>query len=183
MLINEILDMAKIEAGKMTLAFEAVDLVETAQSVYATVRGLIKTDQVELVWDVAPALPAVEADPVRIRQILLNLLSNAVKYTERGSIRLCIHHAGDIVHVTIRDTGIGIAAEDYDRVFTAFEQVDNTTTRAAGGTGLGLPITRWLVEMHQGQIWFESEINKGTTFHVRIPVRQDAATATSLKTK
>ena len=179
MLINELLDMAKIEAGKMNLSFEDVDLIEAAQSVYATVRGLIKTEQVELIWDVAPALPVIEADPVRIRQILLNLLSNAVKYTERGSVRLRIHHAGDSVHIAIRDTGIGIAAEDYDRVFTAFEQVDNTTTRAAGGTGLGLPITRWLVEMHQGQIWFESEVNKGTIFYVRLPVRQDAATVTS----
>lgn len=172
MLINEILDMAKIEAGKMTLAFEMVDLVEAAKTAFATARSLLKTDEVELVWDVKPILPLIEADPVRIRQILLNLLSNAVKYTEKGSICLRINQVGDYVHIAVSDTGIGIAVENYDRVFMAFEQVDNSTTRAAGGTGLGLPITRWLVEMHQGRIWFESEVRMGTTFHVRLPTRQ-----------
>ncbi|HEX6385086.1 MAG TPA: GAF domain-containing protein [Anaerolineae bacterium] len=173
MLINEILDMAKIEAGKMTLSFEMVDLVEVAKTVYTMARGLIKTDQVELIWAVAPTLPLIEADSVRIRQILLNLLSNAVKYTERGTIHLQIHQAGGQVHIAVRDTGIGIAAEDYHKVFTAFEQVDSSTTRAAGGTGLGLPITKSLVEMHQGQIWFDSQENKGTTFHVKLPIRQN----------
>jgi signal transduction histidine kinase len=170
-LINEILDMAKIEAGKMTLSFEEVDLSTAAQSVYDTVRGLIDPTQVELIWDIHPHLPLIEADPIRIRQILLNLLSNAAKYTPDGHIQLKIMpEDGERVHIVVHDTGIGIAEADFDKIFVAFEQADSSTTRAVGGTGLGLPITKWLVEMHRGEIYFESELNKGSTFHILLPV-------------
>ncbi len=170
-LINEILDMAKIEAGKMTLSFEDVDLTQAAEAVRTTVRGLIDPDKIELIWEVSPNLPPVEADPIRIRQILLNLLSNAAKYTPEGHIHLKMEQEDSQVHILVKDTGIGIASEDFDKIFVAFEQADSSTTRAVGGTGLGLPITKWLVEMHQGQIYFESELNKGSTFHVILPIQ------------
>lgn len=173
MLINEILDMAKIEAGKMSMTFEEVDLYHSAKIASSTVRALINEEAIKFVWDVPTDLPTIVADPVRVRQIFINLLSNAAKYTRSGHIRLSIRHeVDDYVHITVADTGIGIAQSDFDKLFAAFEQVDNSTTRTYGGTGLGLPITKWIVDMHRGAIWFESELKKGSTFHVKLPIKQ-----------
>jgi signal transduction histidine kinase len=170
MLINEILDMAKIGAGKMKLAFETVDLRASAATVVGTIRSLL-AEGVSLDSYISSDVPAITADPVRIRQILINLLSNAAKFTSEGSISLTITPSGpEHVLITIADTGIGIAAEDFDKLFVAFEQVDNSTTRTAGGTGLGLPITKWLVQMHQGELWLESKPGQGSTFFVRLPL-------------
>ncbi len=180
-LINEILDMAKIEAGKMALVFETTDILPITQGVYKTIGGLIQADKIKLVWDVEPNLPEIEADPLRIRQILLNLLSNASKYTDEGEVRLHIHQEHGHIHIHVSDTGIGIAPEDYDKVFAAFEQADSSTTRAVGGTGLGLPITKWLIEMHQGQIYFDSELHKGSTFHVLLPIKRKATSPDDAK--
>jgi two-component system cell cycle sensor histidine kinase PleC len=170
-LINEILDMAKIDAGKMTLAFEKVNLEETAREALSFVRGLVDTEKVELRWDMEADLPQIEADPVRLRQILMNLLSNAAKFTEQGSIRLQINRLNDVVQIHVHDTGIGIASEDFGKLFTPFEQGDNAAARTIGGTGLGLPITQWLVSSHGGEISFESEVDKGTSFHISLPIR------------
>lgn len=173
-LINEVLDMAKIEAGKMTLAFEPTDLIETARGALATVTALVNEEEVKLLWDGSAELPIIEADPVRVRQILINLLSNAAKYTEQGHIRLQLSCPDkEHVHIAVEDTGVGIAAEDFDKLFVAFEQIDNSTTRTVGGTGLGLPITKWLVNSHHGRIWFESKLGQGSTFHVLLPVKQE----------
>ncbi len=183
-LINEILDMAKIEAGKMTLAFEPVKVETVAQTALSTIRSLVDPEKVELIYDVPPNLPEIEADPVRLRQILVNLLSNAAKYTREGWIRLgARYEAGDDkLLFLVEDTGIGIAEQDFGRLFTAFEQVDNSTTRSIGGTGLGLPITRWLVNSHQGEIWLESVVGEGATFYVTLPLvrREDAPAVASL---
>lgn len=177
-LINEILDMAKIDAGKMSLSFSQTDLIEAAEAAVKTVRGLEQNSQVNFLWDVPKQLPHIEADPVRIRQVLLNLITNAFKYTKRGTIQLKIRNHQDHIRIMIQDTGIGIPTQDYDKVFAAFEQVDNSTTRTSGGTGLGLPITKWIVEMHQGKIWFESKVNQGTIFHITLPVNQKKPTST-----
>jgi signal transduction histidine kinase len=174
MLINEILDMAKIGAGKMTLTFEQVNLTDIIATSVATIRSLVH-EEVELVSKVSPNLPFIEADPVRIRQILINLLSNAAKFTTKGTIRVtAVAENAPTPHVllTVSDTGIGIATRDFDKLFTAFEQVDNSTTRTAGGTGLGLPITQWLVNMHHGKLWLESQVGSGTTFFIRLPLVQ-----------
>lgn len=180
-LINEILDMAKIEAGKMTLSFEQVDLSEIARTVHAITVGLVKESDIALVWNIAPQLPQIEADPIRIRQILINLLSNAAKFTSKGQIELAINQSSNNeVHIAVRDSGIGIAKENYEKLFAAFEQVDSSTTRVVGGTGLGLPITKWLINMHGGSIEVESELNKGTTFHVKLPVKQLGAPNNSI---
>ncbi|MBK8901197.1 MAG: GAF domain-containing protein [Anaerolineaceae bacterium] len=172
MLINEILDMAKIEAGKMTLNFETIDLHTAVASTYDTIRGLIDSSKVNLVWNVPDDLPEMKADPIRLRQILLNLLSNAAKFTEEGQIRLHAYAESDMIHILVEDTGIGIASEDFDKLFMPFAQVDSSTTRTASGTGLGLPITKWLIEMHHGSINFTSRLNEGTSFHVVLPVHQ-----------
>lgn len=171
-LINEILDMAKIEAGKMTLLFEWVELEELAKTAVSSIRSLVKTG-VDLTWQIAPNTPPIEADPMRVRQILINLLSNSAKYTYQGAICLSIDRYDDQnIHIAVRDSGIGIAPEDYDKLFKAFEQVDSSTTRIEGGTGLGLPITQSLVKMHQGNIWFESMVGQGSTFHIILPIQQ-----------
>lgn len=176
MLINEILDMAKIEAGKMTLNFETINLHTAVAPTYDTIRGLIDSTKVNFIWNVPEDLPEIRVDPIRLRQILLNLLSNAAKFTEEGEIRLHAYTDNDLVHIYVEDTGIGIAAEDYDKLFMPFAQVDSSTTRTASGTGLGLPITKWLIEMHGGSIKFSSRLNEGTTFHVILPVHQDSDT-------
>ena len=180
MLINEILDMAKIEAGKMTLIFEPIDLAAAIASARDTTRGLIGSKQIELIWDVPDNLPQIEADPIRLRQILLNLLSNAAKFTEKGEVRLQVYAEDGFIHLIVQDSGIGIATDDYDKLFAPFAQVDSSTTRTMGGTGLGLPITKWLIEMHQGSIDFTSHLNEGTTFHVILPVHQSGKQPTEI---
>jgi signal transduction histidine kinase len=171
-LINEILDMAKIEADKMTLHFEKVHIHEAIDPARNTMRSLINAEQVDLVWDVPQDLPEIEADPIRLRQIVLNLLSNAAKFTEKGEIRLSVYADDETIHLTVQDTGIGIAPEDFELLFTPFAQVDSSNTRTSGGTGLGLPITKWLIEMHHGSINFTSQLNEGTTFHLILPINQ-----------
>ncbi len=176
-LINDILDLAKLDAGKMGLAFEAVDLKELAQSVLTTARGLVRDKPVDLKWDVADPLPIIQGDLVRLRQILLNLLSNAAKFTENGSITLAIRPVFEkgeehFVQITVADTGIGIDRKDFSRLFAKFEQVDASPTRAISGTGLGLPIVYELVELHNGRIWVESEVGVGSQFHVILPINQ-----------
>ena len=173
MLINEILDMAKIDAGKMTLAFEKTNLHDALEPARGAMRGLLNNDQVNLIWDVPEDLPEIEADPIRLRQIALNLLSNAAKFTEEGSIKLSAYAKDEAIHLTVQDSGIGIAEEDFDKLFTPFAQADSSNTRTGSGTGLGLPITKWLVEMHQGFINFASRLDEGTTFHVVLPIHQN----------
>jgi signal transduction histidine kinase len=172
-LINEILDMAKIEAGKMALAFEEVALEKILDSVYNTARGLLESKPVTLTWHVEPDLPVIEADGIRIRQILLNLLSNAIKYTLQGTIQFTARCIENHIHFMVQDSGIGIDPKDYNKIFVAFEQAESTALHAVGGTGLGLPITKWLVTMHQGTIYFESNLHVGTTFHVLLPISQN----------
>ena len=112
---------------------------------------------------------------------MINLLSNAAKFTSKGQIELAINQSSNNeVHIAVRDSGIGIAKENYEKLFAAFEQVDSSTTRVVGGTGLGLPITKWLINMHGGSIEVESELNKGTTFHVKLPVKQLGAPNNSI---
>jgi signal transduction histidine kinase len=177
MLINEILDMAKIEAGKMALTFEKIPLHLAINPAHDTMRSLI-TEPVSFVWDVPEDLPEIEADPIRLRQIVLNLLSNAAKFTDEGEVRLHAYTENGQLHLVVQDTGIGIAPQDYDKLFTPFAQADASNTRTASGTGLGLPITKWLIEMHQGTIAFSSQLNVGSTFHVVLPIvqRNDHAT-------
>ena len=175
-LINDILDLSKIEAGKMELNFEEnVNLPDLINSVLSTVSGLIKDKPITLIHEVESTLPAVRADPLKIRQVLLNLLSNATKFTEQGSITMRAHVLSDPgeqpqVYISVTDTGPGIGPEDRLKLFQPFSQVDASATRKAGGSGLGLSICRHLVEMHGGQIGVESELGKGSTFFFTLPI-------------
>jgi signal transduction histidine kinase/DNA-binding response OmpR family regulator len=175
-LINDVLDLSKIEAGKLELAFEdQVNLSDLIQSVMSTVVGLVKDKPIKLVKDLAPDLPVVRADPTKIRQILINLFSNAAKFTEQGAITIAAYlQIGPKGHpevlLKVSDTGPGIAPVDQARLFQPFSQVDASLTRKTGGTGLGLSICRHLVEMHHGRIGLESELGKGSSFYFTLPV-------------
>jgi PAS domain S-box-containing protein len=170
-LINDILDLSKVEAGHLELEevdFDLYDVVEKAAEVAAILaheRGL------ELASHVMPDVPTdLVGDPTRLRQVLLNLLGNAVKFTERGEVVLRVQRepgAGEpgLLRFSVSDTGIGIPPDKLDAIFERFTQVDSSTTRQYGGTGLGLTITRRLVELMGGRIWVESRVGHGTTFH------------------
>jgi len=176
-LINDVLDLSKIEAGKLELAFEEnVNLGDLIHSVMSTVIGLVKDKQIQLTRDIAPNLPTVRADPVKIRQVLINLFSNAAKFTDQGTIGIkAFQQTGPNgkpeIMVQISDTGPGIALEQHARLFQPFSQVDASLTRKTGGTGLGLSICRHLIELHGGRIGLESEPGTGSTFFFTIPVQ------------
>ncbi len=174
-MINDILDISKIEAGKMELAFEEIGLTQIFESVLSTARGLVKDKPVKLILSAPEDLPIVHADPTRIRQILLNLLSNAAKFTDEGTITLAAREQLDAndqpeIYISVTDSGVGIAAENQIDLFEPFTQVDGSATRKTGGTGLGLSITRLLVDLHGGKIDVQSSPGGGSTFSFTIPL-------------
>jgi signal transduction histidine kinase/HAMP domain-containing protein len=176
-LINSILDMSKIEAGKMDLAFEEVDLTAVINGAMSVANALVKDRPIQLLSVVPDDLPAVWADEQRVRQVLLNLLSNAAKFTEEGQIALQAKAGPDLVTISVSDTGIGIDPKAQKRIFVAFQQVDGSTTRRVEGTGLGLAISRNFVELHGGKIWVESQVGKGSTFYFTLPIYRALAAA------
>ncbi|MGD9048604.1 MAG: GAF domain-containing protein, partial [Anaerolineae bacterium] len=171
-LINSILDMSKIEAGKIDLTFEEVHLHDVLDAVISTTRALVKDRPIELRTELPQDLPSVWADAQRVRQVLLNLMSNASKFTEEGSITLRAEVGEESVTLSVTDTGVGIDPEAQSRLFIPFQQVDGSTTRRAGGTGLGLAISRSFVEMLGGEIRVESEPGEGSTFAFTLPIYQ-----------
>jgi PAS domain S-box-containing protein len=171
-LINEILDMAKIEAGQMQLSLKDVNLIEFLQDVVRNNQILLKNKPVtmQLVED-NPLLGVISGDKIRLSQVMLNLLSNAVKFTEAGSITISYGmHDEQTAYVRVTDTGIGMKESHLNMIFERFRQVDGSSTRRAGGTGLGLAITRQLIEMHHGEIYVESEEGKGSSFWFTLPL-------------
>ena len=175
-LINDVLDVSKIEAGKMELSFEdRVNLTDMINSVMSTVIGLVKDKPIKLTRNIAANLPTVRADPTKVRQVLINLFANAAKFTDSGTIDISAYTqtsptGRQEVMIRVADTGPGISPEHQLKLFLPFSQVDNSLTRKSGGTGLGLSICRRLVEMHGGSIGLESEVGKGSTFYFTLPV-------------
>lgn len=170
-IINDILDLSKIEAGKMDLVKEEVDLAGIIRGVISVGKTLIKGKDVKLVDWIDEGLPTIVADGKRLKQVVLNLISNAAKFTEKGGITIKAEPAGNRhVLISVRDTGIGIKEEDIPKVFEKFRQIDMSSTRNKGGTGLGMAITKKLVELHGGSMWLESKVGEGTTFYVKLPV-------------
>ncbi|MGQ0601682.1 MAG: GAF domain-containing protein [Anaerolineales bacterium] len=173
-LINDILDMAKIEAGRMTISPEPVDLTEVVEEVVETTAPLAREKKLLLNTDVDVVSGLiVEADRMRLRQVLLNLVGNAIKFTDKGSVTVTAENLGEHVLLCVKDTGIGVPPEQVESIFEAFSQIDATTTRKAGGTGLGLPISRHLIELHGGRLWAESSghSGEGARFFVELPIR------------
>jgi signal transduction histidine kinase len=167
-LINDILDMAKIEVGMMPLMVQEIDLREVLDSSIAIARGLLQGKPVELEVKIQSQLPIIQGDKRRLRQVFLNILSNAAKFTVEGQIRVYASQIDDNIQIRIEDTGIGIAPEDQHMVFESFQQARHNLD--VGGTGLGMPITKYFVEAHHGSIRFESAIGQGTTFFVDLPI-------------
>jgi signal transduction histidine kinase len=172
-LINDILDLSKIEAGRMDLEISSFDLPSALSNAMTLIRERAQRHNIELSLKVDKRLGAFEADERKFKQIVLNLLSNAVKFTpDGGKIDVSAKLDTDHVEIAVKDTGIGIAPEDQAAVFEEFKQVGRDQMRKAEGTGLGLALTRRFVELHGGAIRLESTPGKGSTFTVSLPLRQ-----------
>ncbi|MBM4438946.1 MAG: GAF domain-containing protein [Candidatus Rokubacteria bacterium] len=175
-LINDVLDLSKIEAGQLTLALGDYAMRDVVHAVMQSVESLAADKRLALEADVPAALPTARGDERRLVQVLLNLVGNAIKFTDAGRVAVRVRSEdGDIV-VSVTDTGPGIGPADQRRIFEEFQQADASSTRGKGGTGLGLAIARRIVEMHGGRLWVESTPGEGSTFAFRVPVRADAAT-------
>jgi signal transduction histidine kinase len=174
--INDILDLSKVEAGKLALTLQAVHVGEVVQDSLTLVEGEAAVKGLRLASAVPTDLPPALADPVRLKQILSNLLSNAVKFTpEAGAVTVGARADEEGLAVWVQDTGVGIAPEDQERVFREFEQVDNSLGRQHQGDGLGLALTRRLVELHGGRIRVESAPGRGSTFTFTLPAAEAGA--------
>ncbi len=175
-LINDILDLTKLEAGRLELNHETVDLRAALLAVLPVVKPRAQDKRIRISTFLPTDLPPVWADPGKLNQILLNLLTNGVKYThENGSVSVEARPLGDMVEIWVNDTGIGISKEDQERVFQRFTQVDSSATRSQGGTGLGLAITKELVELHGGTIRVQSKLGKGSSFIFTLPISRKPA--------
>jgi len=169
-LINDVLDISKIEAGQLTLAHEPFNLRQSIEKVIRTVTPLAERKGLQLEYTIAADVGEVRGDSRRVEQVLLNLLSNAIKFTDKGHIRLESLQRGDEIEIRVKDTGIGIREEDMKKLFKPFRQIDTGLTRQYEGTGLGLSISKRLAEMMGGTIYAASEYGKGSTFYFTIQV-------------
>ncbi len=176
-LIGDILDMSKIEAGMMDLRYETIDIASLRHEIEGFARTQLMAYDKELQFSMhlSPQVSTVEADLTRFKQVLFNLVSNAIKFTAEGAVNLELDIAEDKLLVCVSDTGIGIKEDHIPIIFEQFRQVDGSLTRTAGGTGLGLPISKSLVELHGGDIWVESAMGAGTNFYFTIPLQQPRA--------
>jgi signal transduction histidine kinase len=168
-LIDDILDLSKIEAGEMAPYIEAIDLRELLSDVVATATPLLRSNRNRLEVEIDGEIGAIDSDHIKLRQVLFNLLSNAAKFTHDGVIALRARRVGDRLELEVADSGIGIPEHQRLRLFDAFTQADESTTRRYGGTGLGLAITRSFCELLGGSIRFTSEVGRGSTFTVTLP--------------
>lgn len=171
-LINSILDLSKIEAGKLTLNFEKFNLKEIVDEINTVISPLYSKKGLEFIIENIDNDQYLIADPLRFKQILFNLFSNANKFTEKGIIKFRGIERIDHWEFQVIDTGIGIAKKDYDVVFREFGRIENDTTKDVSGAGLGLAVTQRLVQLHGGDIWFKSELGKGTTFYFTISKKE-----------
>ena len=172
-LINDVLDMAKIESGKMNLNIEKFNLQEIIEEVTSITSTFASEKNLSLFIEPdSDHEVEINADKIRLRQVMINLINNAIKFTEKGKIAIHVTREESNVLIRVKDTGLGIPMEQLKSVFQEFTQVDTTTTRKVGGTGLGLPISRRLIEMHSGRLWAESTgvEGEGSTFYVSLPI-------------
>jgi signal transduction histidine kinase/DNA-binding response OmpR family regulator len=181
-LINEILDLSKVEAGQMELDLDAVSLPALLEDGLAMVRERATRHGIGLHSDVTPGLGAVRGDALKLKQVVLNLLSNAVKFTpDGGSVTITARQAGPDAEVSVRDTGIGIAEAEQDRIFEAFQRGGRAARTTSEGTGLGLTLSKRIIDLHGGRLSMESELGVGSTFTFAIPLwpESDAAVTKS----
>lgn len=181
-LVDDILDVAKMETGNLTVELTATDLHTTLRDVTRMWEEQARAKRLDFTLSHEGTPRWIETDPGRLRQIVFNLLSNAVKFTERGALSVTVAAVGDRLHLAIRDTGIGIPAEKFDEVFESFKQVDAGTTRQFGGTGLGLAIVRNLAHALDGSVSVASVVGEGATFTVDLPLRVVEAPDSAVET-
>ena len=172
-LINDVLDLSKIEAGQLTLSLSDYAFSDVVQAVVSAVGSLAAEKQLRLTVDVAPELPVGQGDERRITQVLLNLVGNAIKFTERGEVTIRVVASGGTFLAAVADTGPGIKKEDQEKIFEEFQQSDTAVAKSKSGTGLGLAIAKRIVELHGGRIWVESVLGKGSTFFVSVPINAE----------
>src|SRR5213082_1141566 len=170
-LINDVLDLSKIEAGQLTLSLSDYSLKNVVQTVFSAVEPLATQKQIALKVEVTPQLPQGHGDEQRLTQVLLNLVGNAIKFTDSGEVSIKGSSANGSFTVAVHDTGPGISEADQAKLFQEFQQADNSMTRKKGGTGLGLAISKRIIEMHGGKIWVESVVGEGSTFSFTMPVK------------
>jgi signal transduction histidine kinase len=169
-LIDDVLDLARIEVGELALAVRPYVMKDVVYAVYRTMEPLATEKGLELKLSLPPALPPARGDERRVRQILASLVDNAIKFTETGTVALEAAAADGRFVLTVRDTGPGIAPEDHEKIFAEFQQLDESPTRTKGGTGLGLALARKLVELHHGRLAVDSAPGRGATFTMTVPV-------------
>ena len=177
-LINDVLDLSKIEAGRMELTVGEYSPSEVIDIVRVSLRSLAADKGLQFTAEVPDDLPRAWGDGKRLTQCLMNLAGNALKFTREGRVAISVHREGEQLVYQVSDTGIGIPKDQLDQVFAEFRQVDATITREFGGSGLGLSITKKFVELHGGRIWVESELGHGSTFYFSIPLRVEEVPAT-----
>ncbi len=173
-LIDDVLDLSQIEAGRMGLAKEQLSLTEVISEAIAAVSHLFETKGLFLITNLAEDIPPIEADRTRIRQVLINLLNNAVHFTDHGGVTLSVTTDRREVIIAVADTGVGIAEEDLPKVFEEFRQLDGSIRRRSGGSGLGLAISKKFVELHGGRMWVQSRVGQGTTFYFSLPIQGES---------
>jgi signal transduction histidine kinase len=175
-LINDVLDLSKIEAGQLTLALAGYSMQDVVASVHSAVESLAKEKHIALKVELQPNLPRAHGDERKLTQVLLNLVGNAIKFTDQGEVAIKASAANGSITVSVRDSGPGITEADQAKIFQEFQQADSAITREKGGTGLGLTISKRIVELHGGRIWLASSPGEGSTFSFSLPVTAEQQT-------
>jgi signal transduction histidine kinase len=170
-LINDVLDLSKIEAGQLALSVSDYSIKNVVHSVFAAVESLATEKKLALKVDLPSDLPEARGDERRLTQVLLNLVGNAIKFTDTGEVSIKAAAANGSYTLSVRDTGPGIDPADQGKIFEEFRQADSSATKKKGGTGLGLSIARRIIEMHGGKIWVESSVGNGATFSFTVPIK------------
>jgi signal transduction histidine kinase len=178
-LINDVLDLSKIEAGQLVLELSDYCIQDIAQTVRSTLEPLAADKKLAFKVEVPAELPPGRGDGRRLTQVLINLVGNAIKFTDAGEVAIKTEANNGSFYVTVRDTGPGISAADQAKLFQEFQQADNAIARKKGGTGLGLAISKRIIEMHGGRIWVESQPGHGSTFAFTLPVTVERQVGTS----
>jgi signal transduction histidine kinase len=178
-LVDDVLDLSRIESGKMSLDLAPLDIISLIQDVFIGMKLFVDKKSLQVQWNLEKGLPTIECDASRVRQVLVNLFSNAIKFTHEGGITVSARNRPEKegIEISIRDTGVGISQEELPRIFDMFHQVDATATREFGGVGLGLAIVKEIVHLLKADIQVESEYGKGSTFTLILPRRSNRLTA------
>jgi signal transduction histidine kinase len=170
-LINDVLDLSKIEAGQLSLSLTDYSIKDVVHNVYGAVESLATAKNLALKVELPTDLPPARGDERRLTQVLLNLVGNAIKFTDTGGVAIKTSTADGTLTVAVHDTGPGISEADQGKIFEEFQQADSSSTKQKGGTGLGLAIAKRIIEMHGGRLWVESELGHGSTFSFTVPVK------------